>query len=147
MLNVKSLDNRLSFGVLECIADTQKEIFEYAASHGYKLDSFIRGYMFSNFCNNEMDSEDSYYHFKTPEVCFSCILDELGDLEKGVNNYFNPGWTGKMYRYLAYYLKRPSFVIFKLISPKELDNLSISYESFDDEYTVNDILQRLNTSA
>ena len=38
-----------SFRVIEHIAETQKEIFEYAISNGYFMDDFIEKYMFSDF--------------------------------------------------------------------------------------------------
>lgn len=138
-----SLDDA-SFIVIERIAETQEEIFEYASSNGYFMDDFIEKYMFSDFCNREMDSQDSYFHFKTPEVCFTYLKAELHDFKKGKNDFYNVGWVGKMYRYLAYFLESSSLAVYNLIPPHELDAFAISCEMINKKDAVEEIIKKVS---
>lgn len=140
-----SLDNE-SIRVIAHIAETQEEIFEYAISNGYFMDDFIKKYMSSDFCNREMDSSDSYFHFKTPEVCFSCLKNELHDFKKGENDFYDVGWVGKMYRYLAYSLEFSSLAVYNLIRPHELDAFAISCELLNEKDAVEEIIKKIDTS-
>ncbi len=59
------------------VADTQGAIFQYAADHGWDMPDFIIKYMNSRFCNQEMDSMDSYFHYKPDTVCVSYLENEF----------------------------------------------------------------------
>ena len=48
--------------LMNIIATKQGELFEYAENKGHNMTNFITQYMLSNFCNQEMDSDYSYFY-------------------------------------------------------------------------------------
>lgn len=134
----------LSKSMMDMIATEQGQIFEYAESKGYDMNDFIQKYMNSAFCNREMDSECSFFHFKPAEVCFPYIEKEC-NLKKSVSGEYNDvGWTGMMYRYLVYKLNISSKKLITILPSKELDNMVYAYELVDTDEAISQIIQKLN---
>lgn len=130
----------------EEVADTQAEIFVYAEKQGYDMESFIEGYMRSDFCNQEMDSVYSYFHCKPDTVCFGYI-DKTGMKKITEQNdnpvITDPGWIGSVYRYMVFFSGLSSREIVEMVSPKEMDDFSITYDCWEHEDAAKDILKRL----
>lgn len=137
----------LSQLIMDEIAKTQTETFIYAESKGYNMDDFITKYMNSDFCNREMDSLDSYYHFKNGTVCLSCLEHETEISKEPYDSYVDVGFVGKIYRYLVYALNIPSKDVIHLISPRELDSLAVEYELYNTSDIVKDIISRYHLSG
>lgn len=129
----------LSLYMRDLIAETQGEIFKYAESKGYDMVDYIEKYMRSDFCNREMDSECSYFHFKTAEVCFPYIEKEIGEGRTTGSLIEGSEWVGRIYRYLVFALKMPSKKLIEIIKPKDLDDMYYEYE-FDE---IEDIIRSL----
>ena len=132
--------NSLSPTMMYDIAKTQGEVFEYAYQQNYDMSIFIQKYMNSEFCNTEMDSECSYFHFKNAEMCLPYVIKESDCPKSEKNKDCDYNFIGMIYRYLVFLTEKPSKEIFKIISPEELDDLSISYENFEIEDAAKDIL-------
>ncbi len=130
--------------VLREIVKTQIEIFELAEEKGYDMESFAVTYMTSDFCNREMDSEWSYYHFKQANVCLPLITGEITKTtsEKADTVLCNPGWVGGIYRYLAAYSGLSSREVVKILPPAELDDLYYTYENCEYEEAAHDIIRK-----
>ena len=131
--------------IMREIAETQGETFAYAGAMGYNTSLFARYYMKSEFCNKEMDSEYSYFHGKTDTVCFSCIEHEIGKnkllKDAGIETLSAPYWVGAIYRYLTLFTGIPSKEIVDIISPEQLDDLSVSYDLYEMEEAAKDIVK------
>lgn len=126
--------------MMKLIAQSQAELFEYADIKGLDMHVFIREYMKSTFCNQEMDSDCSYFHFKPDTVLYAYVEKECSLTMKGESeNICNPGWVGWMYRMLVYKLDIASSEIVDVITPERLDELAISYELFDSEDAVREV--------
>lgn len=130
--------------MMDMIATEQGQIFEYAKSKGYDIDDFIVQYMNSAFCNREMDSECSFFHFKPAEVCFPYIEKECNLKKAASEEYNDVGWTGMMYRYLVYKLNIPSYKLISILPPKELDSMVYAYELVNTDEAINQIAQKIN---
>lgn len=129
------------------IADTQREIFEYAEKNGYEMEQFAYLYMTSDFCNKEMDSEYSYFHHKggttcLPEVEYEYKNEKQQPLPKGKSRLNNAGWVGAMYRYLVFELDGSSKNIVRLLHPKDLDNMYYAYELYNIEDAAKEIIEK-----
>lgn len=113
------------------IAKVQGDILQLAADKGYDMKEFIENYMTSDFCNNEMDSDCSFFHFKQAEVCLPYILDEKKCNMCKDELELDYRFIGMTYRFLVYYTGKKSKDIYKLIPPEELDELSFAYETYE----------------
>ena len=129
--------------LMNIIANEQGEIFEFAEKKGYNMNSFILQYMSSDFCNNEMDSDYSFFHLKPAEVCFPYIEKEVSYLSSSSETINEAMWVGKMYRLLVFKLGISSNKLVKLISPKELDNMAVTYDLYDTEDAVSEIAKEI----
>lgn len=135
--------NSLSKDMMDMIAQEQAEIFEYAESQGYDMDDFIYKYMNSDFCNREMDSECSFFHFKPSEVCFPYIKKECNLIKSESKEYNDVGWIGMIYRYLVYKLNVPSRELILLIPPRELDKMVYKYELWNTDEAIDAIIKNI----
>ncbi len=142
MLRMKSFSygDRLA---AEGIAQTQAETFEYAQNKGYDMEEFVNGYMNSDFCNREMDSEYSYFHYKPDTVCLAYVKKELSiqPSDEGTK-LADPWWVGSVYRYISILTGIHSREVVKLLPCALMDDLSASYETMEDEDAARDIVKR-----
>jgi hypothetical protein len=128
------------------VADTQREIFECAEENGYEMEQFAYLYMISDFCNREMDSASSCFHYKSGAVCLPKVEYEYREekkqpLPKGESRLDNAGWVGAMYRYLVFELGISSKDLVKKLPPGKLDDLYDAYELYNTEDAVKDIIK------
>ena len=137
---MESFDNGQKL-VNQQIAKTQGEIFQYAQNCGYDMVDFITKYMNTKFCNQEMDSEYSYYHGKPDTVLISYVRNEISIKMNSSCNISDPYWVGAVYRYISIFTKIPSKQLVTMISPKEMDNLSVSYENMEVYEAARDIIK------
>ena len=135
--------NSLSSTMMYDIAKTQGEIFEYAYSQKYDMSTFIKQYMTSEFCNNEMDSDCSYFHFKNAEMCLPYILNEKDCPKTETNEPLDYRFIGMVYRYLVFLTEKPSAKVLDMITPAALDDLSVSYETNEIEDAARSIFKHL----
>ena len=84
--------------LMNIIASKQGEIFEYAEEKGHNMNNFIIQYMLSSFCNNEMDSDYSYFHMKMPEINYSYVIKEIPEVHEDSEVFVNVAWIGAIYR-------------------------------------------------
>ena len=134
----------LTPSIMRMIADAQGDLFGYAEEIGYEMNDFILQYMSSDFCNREIDSVYSFFHFKPPEVIFPYIKKEINCSTTTKEQFEDVVWVGKIYRYLVFTLGIPSKELVKLISPKELDSMSLRYELYNIEDAVKDIINNIH---
>lgn len=106
------------------------------------MDYFIYKYMNSDFCNREMDSECSFFHFQPSEVCFSYIEKECNLIKSESKEYNDVGWIGMIYRYLVYKLNIPSRELTLLIPPRELDKMVYKYELWNTDEAIDAIAKK-----
>jgi len=130
--------------MMKLIAQSQAELFEYADKKGLDMHVFIKEYMKSTFCNQEMDADCSYFHFKPDTVLYSYVEKECSLAMEGESeNICNPGWVGWMYRMLVYKLDIPSKELVEKITPEELDSMFYAYELWDGDEAVSQIAKEL----
>lgn len=133
--------------MMEMIAREQAEIFELAEEKGYDMNDFSYKYMNCDFCNREMDSQCSFFHFKPCEVCMAYIEKECRFIPAKEESFYNAGWVGFIYRHLVFTTGISSREIVEKIPPKELDDLYFSYELYETEDTVRKIIEEYELIA
>lgn len=125
-----------SADMIESVAKTQGDLFYYAARHGYDMDKFIPLYLKSFFCNNEMDSIESYFHWKTEEVLIAELNNEEPVQNLRVdkeNTFFDVYWMGEMYRLLVFLTGLSSEEVYDLIDVEAMDKYAVSLELYNKE--------------
>lgn len=137
--------NSLSPYMMDLIAATQGEIFMHAEDLGYDMNDFITKYMNSDFCNNEMDSECSDFHFKQDTVCVPYIEKEISAQKSSENKFNDVRFVGMVYRYLVFMMNISSKKLITLLSPKELDNMAAYYDCYEISDAAKDIITRFFT--
>lgn len=129
--------------LMNIIATKQGELFEYAENKGHNMTNFITQYMLSNFCNQEMDSDYSYFHLKMPEVCYSYVINEICEVHNDSKGFINAAWVGQIYRYLVFLTGIHSRDIVNMISPADLDDMALVYETTSVEDAAEKIVKLL----
>lgn len=131
-LNVHVLD-----GINYEICETQGNIYEYIANHGYDLREFSERYLKSDWTRRQMDTIYSRYQIREPEECLDFILPEIGEVLKS-EMYFDGAmafWIGFIYRALYLATDIPSE---KLVQKVPFDSLQRMYIGY---YTMDEIMQ------
>jgi len=134
-------DKYFSSDMVESIAKTQGALFSFAEQQQYDMSKFIPLYLKSDFCNNEMDAIESYFHWKTEGILMSQIeyeqaIPKISNQNK--NLYYDVFWMGIMYRLLVFATGFSSKEIYDIIDAKFMDKYAISLElcDFDDAVSI-----------
>lgn len=89
------------------VCRTQGNIYKLAWERGYDLATFSEKYLASEFCNREMDSEYSSFHFGDAREIME-IVEGVTELQTGDNAGItgsDAAWAGEMYRWLAIHVE------------------------------------------
>ena len=127
------------------ICETQGKIFEYAVSNNYNLKVFAEKYMQSKFCNNEMDSVYSRFHFayyKEAVWTFFPEIEESLELSNGVNEdgVFAED-IGFMYRLLHILSSVPSKALFHRVPFEYIIKESYNFQHYGFENCAYEIME------
>lgn len=108
---------------------------------------FMRRFMLSNIAV-EFDLLAVLDEPLTINEVYSRIEDEFGKSTYGSIKYEKEVlfWIGYIYRYFAYTYDLPSKNIYKLVKPKELNELYYTYHTFDPKVAIENILEEKNIS-
>lgn len=108
---------------------------------------FMRRFMTSNI-SKEFDSLAILDDSLTIEGIIQKINEEFGETNYGTVKYEKEVmfWIGYIYRYFAYTYDLSSKYIYKLIKPKELNELYYVYHTFDPAVAIERILEEKNIS-
>lgn len=88
------------------ICETQRDIYKYAAEHGYNMEWFSAFFLNSDFCARAFDVTYSRFQLETPVECMDFILKEAGTQIEKTYKKANKwevdvaGFVGLMYRML-----------------------------------------------
>lgn len=108
---------------------------------------FIRRFMLSQVVK-EFDSSAILDDSLTELNVFQRIEDEFGKSDYGKKRYGKEVlyWIGYIYRYFAYTYELSSKYIYKIIKPKELNELYHVYHTFDPSIAIERILEEKDIS-
>lgn len=108
---------------------------------------FIRRFMFSQIYK-EFDSLAILDDSLTIEEIINKIDEEFGVSNYGTKKYEKEVmfWIGYIYRYFAYTYELSSKYIYKILKPKELQELYYVYHTFDPSVAIEKILEEKNIS-
>lgn len=108
---------------------------------------FMRRFMLSNIAI-EFDSLAVLDDSLTINEVYSRIEEEFGKSTYGSVKYEKEVmfWIGYIYRYFAYTYNLSSKYIYKLVKPKELNELYYTYHTFDPKVAIENILEEKNIS-
>ena len=132
--------------MMEDVAETQADLFAWAEQQQYDMENFIPLYLRSDFCNREMDSIDSYFHWKTEAVLMPYLETEQVFPKLPYpkeNKFFDVYWMGKMYRMLVFATGLSSREIFGLVDSAAMNRYSIALELHNIEDAVSRIVKDL----
>lgn len=122
----------------------------FAASLEYAKSSseiFIRRFMMSNLVK-EFDSKAVLNDSLTINEVFEIIDNEFGKTSYGKVRYDREVlfWIGYLYRYMAYTYDLSSKSVYRIIKPRELNELYFVYHTFDCSQAIERILEGKNIS-
>lgn len=123
------------------ICKTQAELFQYITKHKYNFEEFVNNYMNSKFCNNEMDSNYSRFHFEFPEECidffdFKLKLDAFANEDIIESDAYLIGY---IYRYLFFKYQISSSQLIKKYPFLVIKTIVRNYYNEDIEEIINQI--------
>ncbi len=122
----------------------------FAASLEYAKSSseiFIRRFMMSNLVK-EFDSKAVLNDSLTINEVFEIIENEFGKTSYGKVRYDREVlfWIGYLYRYMTYTYDLSSKSVYRIIKPRELNELYFVYHTFDCSQAIERILEGKNIS-
>jgi len=128
-------------GLLLC--DIQSKAFELSLSSvNCSSEIFIRRFMYS-----EVASQMDNLSFLDTNLQAKDIIDSI-DSQFGRTDYGSVKysanemhWIGYIYRYFAYSYKKSSIQVFRIVKPKELRGLYLSYHTMDPSKAIERILE------
>ena len=119
------------------ICETQAELYEYAAIHGFNVPDFSDTYLKSDFCKRAMDSSYSRFQLQCPEEILDFFqYDTIRD--SGVSGPV-AYWIGFTYRQLAFETGLPSKDLLDLYPFSLMLSMYPGMHTQDPEY-VGDVL-------
>lgn len=133
-------------GLLLC--EIQAELFEESVEKaGCSSEIFIRRFMNSHVVT-ELDSTAFLDDVKTKDNIFKEIIQEYGESSYGSNKFNKDSlyWIGYIYRYFSYTYELSSKRVYKIVKPKELNDLYLPYHTFDPKFAIERILEEKNIS-
>lgn len=103
---------------------------------------FIRRFMNSTVAKDFDNLEILNFALSNKEIYFA-FEDEFGISSYGKVKYINEVlyWIGYLYRYISYIYNLTSKQVYKLIKPKELNQMYYVYHTFDIEEAIKEILE------
>ena len=104
MIMIEMLDNDIT------LCEAQAQLFEYAASQGYDVESFALAFLSSDFCRRAFDTIYSRFHCADAEECEDFYLPEIEEkLTKSSKRENNVAYEiGFLYRLLYIFTSIPS---------------------------------------
>lgn len=135
-----------SDGLLLC--KIQGNLFEESLSKtDCSSEVFIRRYMNSNVVK-ELDSLSFLDDTKTTDNIFEELNEEYGVSTYGKSRFNKEAlyWMGYIYRYFSYTYDLSSKQVYKIIKPKELNEVYLPYHTFDPKFAIERILEEKNIS-
>lgn len=133
-------------GLLLC--KIQGNLFEESLSKtDCSSEVFIRRYMNSNVVK-ELDSLSFLDDTKTTDNIFEELNEEYGVSTYGKSRFNKEAlyWMGYIYRYFSYTYDLSSKQVYKIIKPKELNEVYLPYHTFDPKFAIERILEEKNIS-
>lgn len=133
-------------GLLLC--KIQGELFESSyEKENCSSEVFIRRFMNSNIAI-ELDSTAFLDDTKTIQNIFDEIEKEYGISNYGKNKFNKEAlyWIGYLYRYFSYTYELSSKEVYRIIKPKELNELYLPYHTLDPKVAIERILEEKNIS-
>lgn len=133
-------------GLLLC--EIQANLFEESLiKTNCSSEVFIRRYMNSEIAT-VLDSTAFLDDTKTTSNIFDEIKEEYGISNYGTNKFNSETlyWIGYLYRYFSYTYELSSKEVYKIIKPKELNELYLPYHTLDLKAAIDRILEEKNIS-
>ena len=128
-------------GLLLC--DIQAKAFELAlTSTDCSSEIFIRRFMYSEVARQMDNLSFLDTNLQAKDITDS-IDSQFGRTAYGSVKYSanEMHWIGYIYRYFAYTYKKSSIQVFKIVKPKELRGLFLSYHTMDPAKAIERILE------
>ena len=128
-------------GLLIC--ELQARTFELSASAvSASSEVFIRRFMNSNTVKL-LDNRTVLNTILQPNDLIRMIEEQYGVSTYGSVKYSAEElyWIGYIYRYFAYTKQKSSLQVYKIIKPKELRGLYLSYHTLDTAFAIDRILE------
>ena len=128
-------------GLLIC--ELQARTFELSASAvSASSEVFIRRFMNSNTVKL-LDNRTVLNTILQPNDLIRMIEEQYGVSTYGSVKYSAEElyWIGYIYRYFAYTKQKSSLQVYKIIKPKELRGLYLSYHTLDPAFAIDRILE------
>ena len=129
------------YGLLIC--ELQARTFELSASAvSASSEVFIRRFMNSNTVKL-LDNRTVLNTILQPNDLIRMIEEQYGVSTYGSVKYSAEElyWIGYIYRYFAYTKQKSSLQVYKIIKPKELRGLYLSYHTLDPAFAIDRILE------
>ena len=120
------------------LCDTQGQLFELAAEHGYSSEAFIKAFMTSQV-SADMDKEFHHVQWAGKAYILSRMEDELADqLTKDGEVYDKETlyWAGYIYRYWNFYTGESSREIYKQAPAKTMKVVYLMYHTMSPEMAI-----------
>ncbi len=120
------------------LCDTQGQLFELSAKHGYNSEDFIKAYMLSDTAK-AMDMEFNHVQWAGKEYVLSTLEDECGSkLTKGDSLLDQEilFWIGYIYRYWNLYTGESSKAIYRQAPAKVMQTVYLMYHTMSPELAI-----------
>lgn len=133
-------------GLLLC--DIQAEVFEESSQRlNISSEMFMRRFMNSNIAT-EFDSLAFLDGTKTKDNIFEELEEEYGNSSYGTNKFNKNSlyWIGYIYRYFSYTYELTSKQVYKIIKPKELNDVYLPYHTLDPKNAIERLLEEKDIS-
>lgn len=127
------------------LCDTQGQLFELSAAHGYSSEIFIKTFMMSQLAKN-MDTDFNHIQWAGKSYILSCMQDEyLSVLTKGGVIYDKERlyWIGYIYRYWALYTGESSQEIYKQAPAKKMNVIYLMYHTMSPKLAIDKLKEKL----
>ena len=126
------------------LCDTQGQLFELSAEHGYASEAFVKAYMTSAVAA-DMDKEFHHIQWAGKAYILSRMEDELADQLVKVGEIYDKEalyWMGYIYRYWHFYTGENSREIYKQAPAKTMNTVYLMYHTMSPEMAI-DRLRRI----
>ena len=119
---------------IDLICETQGKIYR-TACFKYDMPCFSTMYLKSKFCESEMDTMYSTWHYQDEDVILEMIEYELGLTKSSKPQMYEDEafWVGYMYRYLYYITELTSKELAEIIPYDEMVRFIRLCEDFEIE--------------
>ena len=128
------------------LCDTQGQLFELAAEHGYASEAFIMSYMTSAVAA-DMDKEFHHIQWAGKAYILSRMEEELSDmLTKDGEVYDQEAlyWMGYLYRYWHFYTGESSREIYKQVPARTMNVVYLMYHTMSPELAIDRLKETSN---